>query len=108
MRDRIHNLGKAYEKEAEGNSWLLRKLESNQRRLELERQFLPLLHKARGPVGPQNGCLKGKKALQAGLSGVPAEKLTMAHSASSPTLDHTARPNAQLKGMPLQGGRGPH
>lgn len=40
--------------EKEKNGLLLRKLDKNQRQLELERQFLPLLRKVRGPVGPQS------------------------------------------------------
>lgn len=38
--------------------WLQDKLDRNQRRLELERQFLPLVHAARGPLGAKESPAK--------------------------------------------------
>lgn len=38
--------------------WLQDKLDRNQRRLELERQFLPLVHAARGPLGAKEAPAK--------------------------------------------------
>jgi hypothetical protein len=49
-----HERGQALER----NAWLQRKLDSNQREHDKERQFLPLLHTLRGPIGPQNPTLR--------------------------------------------------
>eukprot|EP00927_Polykrikos_kofoidii_P082146 TRINITY_DN8084_c0_g1_i1.p1 TRINITY_DN8084_c0_g1~~TRINITY_DN8084_c0_g1_i1.p1 ORF type:complete len:545 (-),score=136.32 TRINITY_DN8084_c0_g1_i1:95-1603(-) len=68
MKDKLALLGREGEFERENAAWLRAKLDQNRRRLELERQFLPLLHKARGPVGPKNPALKGKKAADFELS----------------------------------------
>lgn len=53
MRDKMSALGRQYDSEKTNSLSLRQKLDKNQRRLELERQFLPLLHKARGPLGPK-------------------------------------------------------
>mmetsp|Transcript_145854 Transcript_145854/g.254459 ORF Transcript_145854/g.254459 Transcript_145854/m.254459 type:complete len:627 (-) Transcript_145854:166-2046(-) len=53
MKSQLSALWKDCMKETETNDWLRRQLDKNKRQLELERQFLPLLHKVRGPVGPK-------------------------------------------------------
>lgn len=63
MRDKLIRLGHEKDMEKEQNTKLKGKLQQNQRRLELERQFLPLLHKVRGPVGPANAVLQKKESL---------------------------------------------
>lgn len=61
MRDRMSALGRQYDSEKANSVCLRQKLDKNQRRLELERQFLPLLHKARGPLGPKDSIGDGTK-----------------------------------------------
>jgi len=58
MKGQLSVLAKDCANEKESNSWLMRQLDKNKRQLELERQFLPLLRKVRGPVGPK---VKGQK-----------------------------------------------
>jgi len=60
MRDRLAFLSRESEMERNTAAWLKAKLGQNRRSLELERQFLPLLHKVRGPVGPKNKMLDKK------------------------------------------------
>lgn len=55
MRDQLRGLQKDYNLAKDSNSDLQQKLEKNRRRLELERQFLPLIRHARGPLGPKQG-----------------------------------------------------
>lgn len=64
MRDRLSKLGRQYSAEKDGNASLQLKLDKNQRRMELERQFLPLLHQARGPLGPKTSIGDGVKKQQ--------------------------------------------
>merc|ERR1712008_51519 len=51
MRDSLKALQKEHNQVKTSNSDLHLKLEKNRRRLELERQFLPLIRQARGPLG---------------------------------------------------------
>jgi len=51
MRDSLKALQKEHDQVRASNSDLHLKLEKNRRRLELERQFLPLIRQARGPLG---------------------------------------------------------
>jgi len=51
MRDSLKLMQKEHDHVKATNSDLHLKLEKNRRRLELERQFLPLIRKARGPLG---------------------------------------------------------
>lgn len=62
MRDKLVILGREVVSERESSSWLRSRLTQSRRRLELERQFLPLLHEVRGPVGPKNKVLCRKEA----------------------------------------------
>jgi flagellar biosynthesis GTPase FlhF len=62
MRDRLAILTRESELERNTASWLKAKLGQNRRALELERQFLPLLHKVRGPVGPKSTMLEKKSS----------------------------------------------
>merc|ERR1719454_1850382 len=58
MKNNLSVLSKDCAHEKETNAWLNRQLDKNKRQLELERQFLPLLRKVRGPVGPK---VRGEK-----------------------------------------------
>jgi len=51
MRDSLKSLQKEHDQVKASNLDLHSKLEKNRRRLELERQFLPLIRQARGPLG---------------------------------------------------------
>jgi len=53
MKNNLSALMKECNLEKDNSAWLLRCLDKNKRQLELERQFLPLLRKVRGPVGPK-------------------------------------------------------
>lgn len=53
MRESMSCLLRDFQSEKDSNVLLNKKLESNTRRMELERQFLPLLRTARGPLGPK-------------------------------------------------------
>jgi len=93
MRDRINALTRDSEYERENAAWLRSKLDQNKRRLELERQFLPLLHKVSGPVGPKNAVLKGKNNMEVQLGPPPLPPATpgkgkrLSHSASAGAID---------------------
>eukprot|EP00927_Polykrikos_kofoidii_P082147 TRINITY_DN8084_c0_g2_i1.p1 TRINITY_DN8084_c0_g2~~TRINITY_DN8084_c0_g2_i1.p1 ORF type:complete len:503 (-),score=126.55 TRINITY_DN8084_c0_g2_i1:64-1572(-) len=102
MKDKLALLGREGEFERDNASWLRAKLDQNKRRLELERQFLPLLHKVRGPVGPKNPALKGKKAADFELSVgpqplPPSPKKQMGQSMSASMIDGTR--NASSSGF---------
>merc|ERR1719375_1881533 len=58
IRARLSILDHERSQALEQNAKLRSKLEHNQRDFDKERQFLPLLHKVRGPVGPQNPMLR--------------------------------------------------
>ncbi|CAK0820288.1 unnamed protein product, partial [Prorocentrum cordatum] len=51
MKDKLDVASKDNDHLRQDRCWLQDKLDRNQRRLELERQFLPLVHAARGPLG---------------------------------------------------------
>jgi len=108
MRDKLVILGSEHDREAQQANLLRMKLDQNKRRLELERQFLPLLHKVRGPVGPKNPLFNKNMAAMAAAAmvpdelGPPQDKLRMAHSQSSPAL----RPEPGAAGG--RGGSGGH
>mmetsp|Transcript_18455 Transcript_18455/g.38067 ORF Transcript_18455/g.38067 Transcript_18455/m.38067 type:complete len:550 (+) Transcript_18455:150-1799(+) len=53
MREHLDRMGRDYRTEREAHRELMEKMETNRRRFELERQFLPLIHRARGPLGPK-------------------------------------------------------
>jgi DNA repair exonuclease SbcCD ATPase subunit len=72
MRDRLGVLSRESEIERNTAAWLKAKLGQNRRTLELERQFLPLLHKVRGPVGPKNRALEKKAAAENSLPATTA------------------------------------
>mmetsp|Transcript_17819 Transcript_17819/g.39062 ORF Transcript_17819/g.39062 Transcript_17819/m.39062 type:complete len:488 (-) Transcript_17819:181-1644(-) len=55
LRDQVGDLRRDLGSEKDHSVDLQAKLEKNQRRLELERQFLPLVRQARGPLGPKVG-----------------------------------------------------
>jgi len=100
MRDRLNWLGAEHQRGREQNRILGLKLDQNKRRLELERQFLPLLHKVKGPVGPKNPLFQKNMAALAAATMVPdemapnaaasPERLRMAHSQSAGAIDAMA------------------
>jgi len=55
MRDQLNALHIDCKGTKAANAELQQKLDKNRRRLELERQFLPLIRQARGPLGPKGG-----------------------------------------------------
>merc|ERR1719191_2175867 len=63
MKNQLSLLAKECMNEKEAKEALLQKQDKIKRQLELERQFLPLLHKVRGPVGPK---AKGQPDLDGG------------------------------------------
>eukprot|EP00747_Dinoflagellata_sp_TGD_P167789 gnl/TRDRNA2_/TRDRNA2_192900_c0_seq1.p1 gnl/TRDRNA2_/TRDRNA2_192900_c0~~gnl/TRDRNA2_/TRDRNA2_192900_c0_seq1.p1 ORF type:complete len:590 (+),score=163.23 gnl/TRDRNA2_/TRDRNA2_192900_c0_seq1:69-1838(+) len=99
LRDRCEKIGSEYENEKE-RTWFLRgQLDRNRRRLELERQFLPLLRQVKGPVGPKNPILnnKGTSASAAKIDGCGSpDKMRMTHSASFSAGD--AKNQSYMKG----------
>eukprot|EP00929_Paragymnodinium_shiwhaense_P003930 TRINITY_DN104659_c0_g1_i1.p1 TRINITY_DN104659_c0_g1~~TRINITY_DN104659_c0_g1_i1.p1 ORF type:complete len:552 (+),score=144.75 TRINITY_DN104659_c0_g1_i1:51-1706(+) len=110
LRDKLAALGRDSEYDRERSAWLTAKLEQNKRRLELERQFLPLLHKVRGPVGPKNPELKNKKAadqfgITLGPPPVPPENRRISHSQSASSIDAPRR-SATAGRMASSGGFG--
>jgi len=91
MRDKMTVLGAEHNREYHQASLLKMKLDMNRRQLELERQFLPLLHKVRGPVGPKNPLFNKNMQQLAAINlsaetGGQPEKLRMAHSQSAGAL----------------------
>jgi len=52
LRDQMNGIGSEKDNEKELIHSLRQQLSRNRRRWELERQFLPLLHQVKGPVGP--------------------------------------------------------
>jgi len=93
MQHKLTTMGAEHDRESQQANLLKMKLDMNKRRLELERQFLPLVHMVRGPVGPKNPLFnKNMQALSAAAMvpdalGSPQEKLRMAHSQSAGFLD---------------------
>lgn len=110
MRDKLVVLGSDHDREAQQSNLLRMKLDQNKRRLELERQFLPLLHKVRGPVGPKNPLFNKNMTAMAAASmvpdelGAPQDRLRMAHSQSSPALEGHGRGSGRQDGGGRHGG----
>lgn len=110
MRENLATMTRNYESEKDASAELQRQLDKNRRRLELERQFLPLLRQVRGPVGPKNSILDGAPRKKNNLSKgddvlVPVEPL--AGDFSSPKHLRTSHSHPVLvggKGGPLGGG----
>merc|ERR1719253_1459741 len=124
VKDRMAQMGRELDGQREESTCLKLKLMRNQRRLELERQFLPLLHRATGPLGPksqgggkvaQNAARPKEQQLLAGaelapLGGAeqpPAAATTMRESRSTGSLPHAGGPLSRsggpLSGSPLMG-----
>mmetsp|Transcript_32179 Transcript_32179/g.67288 ORF Transcript_32179/g.67288 Transcript_32179/m.67288 type:complete len:316 (-) Transcript_32179:47-994(-) len=71
LRDQMNLIGTEKDNEKELIHSLKQQLSRNRRRWELERQFLPLLHQVKGPVGPPSrGVQTKKEALWATQSAV--------------------------------------
>lgn len=113
MKSQLSQYAKDCAFEKETNAWLHRKLDKNSRQLELERQFLPLLRKVRGPVGPktkvagENGAKRSQDATQVAVQatnmpplGASPGKMRMSQSAGALTDNRAA-----TAGGPLNGGR---
>lgn len=94
LKEMLDTLGSERDRAKKQAEFLRSKLDVQTRRLELERQFLPLLHKVRGPVGPKNPLFtKNMTALAAvarvpddDREGGPPEKLKLAYSHSAGSL----------------------
>jgi len=91
MKNSLAMLAKDCMHEKDTNAWLGRQLDKNKRTLELERQFLPLLRKVRGPVGPKIGKATGD-----------------AGPVRSKDMTQLAAPAAQGQMPPLNGGASPN
>jgi hypothetical protein len=104
MKNNLAALAKELNLEKDNSAMLNRSLDKNKRQLELERQFLPLLRKVRGPVGPK---AKGGQTLdvapnnQAPLAGMPA----IGQGASPKQLRGSQSLGALSNGGPLAGHR---
>merc|ERR1712187_130797 len=77
MREKLAWLGREHDADKSKSQWLQSQLNQKTRSMELERQFLPLIHKIRGPIGPQNEVLCSKTRMSQtqsmGNLGPPAE-----------------------------------
>lgn len=58
LKDQMRSIGTDRDSEKEAINSLRHQLRRNRRRWELERQFLPLLHQVKGPVGAPSGQVK--------------------------------------------------
>lgn len=54
MRERLSAMERDAAHQRDSNDWLKRQMEANKRHMELERQFLPLLRQAKGPLGAKD------------------------------------------------------
>jgi hypothetical protein len=115
MRSQLSVYSKECDVLKEKNALFTRKLDKNQRQLELERQFLPLLRKVRGPVGPkfgvngEDGPKRSKDATQAMAqnmmpplgAGASPGKMRMSQSmgALTDTRAQTAAPGGRSGGF---------
>lgn len=108
-KDRVAQLGRELDGHREESACLKSKLMRNQRRLELERQFLPLLHRASGPVGPKSSgggkvaenASRPKQTLLAGTDLAPPEGTILRESRSAGSLHAGAAP--PRSSVPLSG-----
>eukprot|EP00927_Polykrikos_kofoidii_P065553 TRINITY_DN61293_c0_g1_i1.p1 TRINITY_DN61293_c0_g1~~TRINITY_DN61293_c0_g1_i1.p1 ORF type:complete len:606 (+),score=137.57 TRINITY_DN61293_c0_g1_i1:99-1916(+) len=72
MRERLSTLSASYQKVSGENTALSQKLRSSSRRMDLERQFLPLRHTVSGPVGREDPHAQATKMRSNGsCSGIP-------------------------------------
>eukprot|EP00930_Biecheleria_cincta_P004453 TRINITY_DN105367_c0_g1_i1.p1 TRINITY_DN105367_c0_g1~~TRINITY_DN105367_c0_g1_i1.p1 ORF type:complete len:525 (-),score=143.15 TRINITY_DN105367_c0_g1_i1:52-1626(-) len=63
LREKMHHVGTTKEPDRGLIDKMKLQMDQSRRRMELERQFLPLLHKVQGPVGPQSKMIKGQKKI---------------------------------------------
>jgi hypothetical protein len=118
MKSQLSVIAKDFLHEKSTNAWLNRKLDKNSRQLELERQFLPLLRKVKGPVGPkvkgsaEEGAKRSKDATQLAAQAPqntqmpalgPASPQKLRMSQSMGALQDQTR--ASTAGGPLPGAR---
>jgi len=104
MKDRLGSLFKDYEDQKSTNELLRGKMEDNQRRMELERQFLPLLRQARGPLGPKTGTnmnsdINGKKKSKESWGTMAAPPMGMPHDTGGFDPMKKVRRSASLSSM---------
>lgn len=115
MKNQLSVLSKDCDHKKDTNEWLCRQLDKNKRQLELERQFLPLLRKVRGPVGTkvkgtaeEGSKRKDVTQMQAPANAMPAllapgaSPNKLRNSQSMGALNDT---RAATAGGPLGGGR---
>lgn len=109
LRDKLGSLGTEHDHMKQDNYWLQARLDRSQRRLELERQFLPLVHCSRGPLGQKrvdNAARREKEAVEAGpestrapLSGSLGDRRSLTVTQSLPALSDS-RAGPGLRGGP--------
>merc|ERR1719356_2115516 len=99
-KDRMAQMGRELDGHRDESACLKSKLMRNQRRLELERQFLPLLHRASGPLGPKSrgggkvaeNAARPTQPLLAGTELAPPEGAMLRESRSAGSLHAGAAP----------------
>jgi hypothetical protein len=120
MKNQLSVLSKDNANEKDNNAWLNGQLNKNKRQLELERQFLPLLRKVRGPVGPkakggqgEEGVKRSRDATQLANQGAPNSMPALPAPGASPnklqmsqSMGALTQGRASTAGGPLQGTRG--
>lgn len=101
LKDQMRSIGSDRDNEKEAINSLRQQLRRNRRRWELERQFLPLLHQVKGPVGPASSQVKKDApwAQQSVVAQAP-EPVRMQQSKSSGAIEmqkHMASTNGFRK-----------
>ncbi|CAE8598422.1 unnamed protein product, partial [Polarella glacialis] len=104
MKAKMGQLGEERDRERETSFLLKSQLNDKRRTAELERQFLPLLHKVTGPIGPCHPSMKKKQGLT-GLTNVTNPLDGKSDMQASPDKRHMARTLSQVDmGMNDQSG----
>ncbi|CAE8581668.1 unnamed protein product [Polarella glacialis] len=104
MKAKMGQLGEERDRERETSFLLKSQLNDKRRTAELERQFLPLLHKVTGPIGPCHPSMKKKQSLT-GLTNVTNPLDGKSDMQASPDKRHMARTLSQVDmGMNDQSG----
>jgi DNA repair exonuclease SbcCD ATPase subunit len=113
MRNQLAGLTKDWVHEREQKELLQGQMDKNRRQLELERQFLPLLRKVRGPIGPkakgpiEEGAKKKDLSQPVPPSGIPPLSYGTSPNKLRASQSLGALPGGAAGGGPLAGGR-PH
>jgi DNA repair exonuclease SbcCD ATPase subunit len=105
MKNNLAALMKELNLEKDNSASLLRNLDKNKRQLELERQFLPLLRKVRGPVGPKAKGGQDERSKDIAPNSQAAGMPPIGQGASPKTLRGSQSLGALSNGGPLGGTR---